>query len=141
MDTGQIIGGLVTLAFVALCMLPGFLKKAKMRRVRSEYARTKTTLVKSEEFWKNDYERRDSAFEHYKLKFKYVADGKEYFHETKWFERNLPGPSNFDAYYNPKDPKQAYLENEIQDSWVPFAVGGLVSVIAIAIYCGFMGWF
>ena len=141
MNSTQIIGGLVTLVFVALCMLPGFLKRAKMRRVRTEYHKAKTTIVAREEFWANDYERRDSAFEHYKLKFEYVVDGKAYYHEAKWFERNLPSPSMFDAYYDPRDPRKVYLESEIRDSWVPFAIGGLFSVMAIVIYCAVAGWF
>jgi len=135
MNQAQIIGGLITLVFIALCMLPGFLKRAKLRRVKSEWPKARTGMLECTKLLDDS-----SKFDRYMIKLQYTVDGKDYYRNTTWVEESLPAGSVFDAYYNPKDPNKVYLVKDIQDSWISFVIGGLFSVIAIVLYLAIAGW-
>jgi hypothetical protein len=83
----------------------------------------------------------NSTFDRYLIKLQYAVGGKDYFYNTSWFETNLPGASAFVAYYDPQNPNKVYLAKDLRDSWIPFTIGGLFSVIAIVLYCAIAGWF
>ncbi len=130
MDGVRIIGGLITLIIVALCMLPGFLKRAKLTRVRSDWPKVRTGMLECAKMLDSQ-----AKFDRYYIKLQYNVNGRDYTCDTTWVEESLPDSSDFDAYYDPADPTKIFLAKDVKDSWIPFAIGGLVSVMAVTIYC------
>jgi len=65
----------------------------------------------------------------------YVVGGTTYMKYMTMPEDGLYKQTGvIDIYYNPSNPKKAYLQEYVSKTWVPFVVGGVTTSIILLLY-------